>query len=188
MKFPTHKCETSPCRTLTFRALFQTLSFFAYSFPPTGAFAVQCTVASTSSTGSWIRTFRRGVCRGVRSTAGDGLVRRFSNPLLILTRWCGRVPYLFEPFCWQTLGCGCWYTCAVASGISNHIHILTPGGCICRTWSSARPSSSYLSIPMVQSLISHHSSASLRILLWAVSYLQRYAYRIGRCCRPSAAC
>ena len=52
MKFPPDKCEPSPCLTLTFRALFQTPSFFANRFPTTGALAAQSTIPSTSSPGS----------------------------------------------------------------------------------------------------------------------------------------
>ena len=86
MKFPPDKCEPSPCLTLTLRALFQTPSFFANRFPTTGALAADCTIASTSAPASGIPTVRRGVWRGVRPTAGDGLVTRFPNPLQILTR------------------------------------------------------------------------------------------------------
>ena len=71
MKFPTDKCDPSPCLTLTFRALFQTPSFFANHFTTTGALNAQCTIASTCSPASCIRTVRRGVWRGVRPTAAD---------------------------------------------------------------------------------------------------------------------
>ena len=52
MKVPTDKSVPSPGLTLTFRARFQSLSFFGNRFPTTGELATQSTIASTASPAS----------------------------------------------------------------------------------------------------------------------------------------
>ena len=78
----TPKKLPSPYLTLTFLTLFHILSLRARRFPTTEALAPVSTTASISSPARCSLTVKRGVCRGVRPTAGDALLIRFPNPLL----------------------------------------------------------------------------------------------------------
>jgi len=113
--FPPARVDPSPCRTLTFLALFQHPNFFAILSPITGALAPVSNTALTSSLAIVIWTVKRGVCLGVCPTVGDTLRIRFPIPL-ILTRWSSGVfDQCIASCCWQVVG---WRSVVSRGGVS----------------------------------------------------------------------
>ena len=92
MKFPP-KWLPSPSLTLTFLALFYIANLHARPFSSTEALAPVSTTASISFLARSNLTGKRGVCQGVRLTAGDVLLICFLSPLLNWAQWSWGVLY-----------------------------------------------------------------------------------------------